>query len=105
VPALADVAERRSSRGLCFVGKRDFGDFVTQFIEKRPATVVDYETGRELARKDNFFAFTVGQRAHVPGLSQRYFVVEKRRDQRSADFRRPGAAARVALCRRRLSLD
>jgi tRNA (5-methylaminomethyl-2-thiouridylate)-methyltransferase len=78
VPALADVADRRSSRGLCFVGKRDFGDFVTQFIEKRPATVVDYETGRELARKDNFFAFTVGQRAHVPGLSQRYFVVEKR---------------------------
>jgi tRNA U34 2-thiouridine synthase MnmA/TrmU len=78
VPALADVATRRSSRGLCFVGKRDFGDFVTQFIEKRPATIVDYETGRELAHKDNIYAFTVGQRAHVPGLPTRYYVVEKR---------------------------
>jgi tRNA (5-methylaminomethyl-2-thiouridylate)-methyltransferase len=80
VPALADVADRRSSRGLCFVGKRDFGEFVTQFIEKRPATVVDYESGRVLAQKDNFFAYTVGQRAHVPGLKHRYFVVEKRNE-------------------------
>lgn len=78
VPALADVAQRRSSRGLCFVGKRDFGEFVTQFMEKRPATVVDYDSGAVLARKDNIYAFTVGQRAHVAGLAQRYYVVEKR---------------------------
>jgi tRNA U34 2-thiouridine synthase MnmA/TrmU len=78
VPELSDVATRRSSRGLCFVGKRDFGDFVTQFIEKRPATIVDYDTGKVLAQKDNIYAFTVGQRAQVSGLPTRYYVVEKR---------------------------
>lgn len=78
VPELADVANRRSSRGLCFVGKRDFGEFVTQFMEKRPASIVDYETGKVLAEKDNIYAFTVGQRAQVSGLPSRYYVVEKR---------------------------
>ena len=39
------VAAKKSSTGLCFVGKRRFGDFVGQYLEDRPGGIRSVEGG------------------------------------------------------------
>jgi tRNA-specific 2-thiouridylase len=39
------VAAKKSSTGLCFVGKRRFDDFVGQYLEDRPGEIRSVEGG------------------------------------------------------------
>lgn len=71
------AAEKRSSRGLCFVGKRPFAEFVSEFIEGPNARFVcATNPTMELGPAEwPAWAYTVGQRARVGGMSERMFVV------------------------------
>ncbi|KAH7975086.1 hypothetical protein HPB49_023484 [Dermacentor silvarum] len=42
---LQRIATKKESMGLCFIGKRDFRAFVEQYLEPRPGSFVDMETG------------------------------------------------------------
>jgi tRNA U34 2-thiouridine synthase MnmA/TrmU len=38
---LHDITRKRSSSGICFIGKRKFGDFVSQFVEAKKGAMID----------------------------------------------------------------
>lgn len=70
-------AHKTSSRGMCFVGKRPFGQFLNEFFDaKRKAHFVHIDDGRLLGQGDlPVWAYTTGQRARVGGQDARFFVV------------------------------
>ncbi len=70
-------AEKKSSVGICFVGKRKFGDWIGEYIELTPGAFVDSVTGEEVGRHDGAEKYTLGQRARVGGESRRWFVAGK----------------------------
>jgi tRNA-5-taurinomethyluridine 2-sulfurtransferase len=45
------IARKNESTGLCFVGKRSFQSFITDFIEDKPGHFVDIDTGEVIGKK------------------------------------------------------
>jgi tRNA U34 2-thiouridine synthase MnmA/TrmU len=73
-------ASKRSSRGICFVGKRRFDKFIAKYVPMNPGPFVDVETGRTVGKHIGLAAYTNGQRARISGSSHPWFVVGKRAD-------------------------
>ncbi len=63
------VAERPESQDLCFVGGRDYRDFLRRFgnVPPSPGAITDQE-GNVLGTHQGLFAYTIGQRKGI-GLS------------------------------------
>ena len=76
---LGDVARRRESMGICFVGPRRFSDFIGNYLSTAPGDVIDVHSGQILARHDGLFRYTIGQRARIGALPGRLFVLGKER--------------------------
>ncbi|XP_076647306.1 mitochondrial tRNA-specific 2-thiouridylase 1 isoform X2 [Halictus rubicundus] len=71
------VASKKESMGICFVGKRNFQDFVSEYIPEKPGDFVDLETGKVIGNHMGFHHWTVGQRTKVPNGSDAMFVCKK----------------------------
>ncbi|CEG02167.1 Rossmann-like alpha/beta/alpha sandwich fold [Ostreococcus tauri] len=73
-------AERRSSAGICFIGRRPFGDFIGEYIVPREGAFVDAETSRPVPGAPphkGLASYTVGQRAKIGGAAKPWFVIGK----------------------------
>ena len=73
------TASKRDSMGICFIGKRNFGNFMSQYMLEppRPGNFVDVDTGQVVGRHDGSLYYTVGQGARISGVGSRYFVCDK----------------------------
>jgi tRNA U34 2-thiouridine synthase MnmA/TrmU len=72
------MADKRSSAGICFIGRRSFGRFLEDYLTPKPGVYVDVESGRQLGTCANMLAVTVGQRAvGLGGQQQRVYVAGK----------------------------
>ena len=73
------TASKRDSMGICFVGKRNFGKFVSQYLPRSPVpgNFVDVDTGEIVGRHEGAIRYTVGQGAKISGAGVRYFVCGK----------------------------
>ncbi|MFN7088781.1 MAG: tRNA 2-thiouridine(34) synthase MnmA, partial [Candidatus Paceibacteria bacterium] len=71
-------AERKDSQGLCFVGKVDFREFLSNYIPEKPGLVVDID-GKVLGAHRGIQFYTIGQRHGIGlgGTGKPYFVVQK----------------------------
>ncbi|VDD74187.1 unnamed protein product [Mesocestoides corti] len=74
---LERIAKRRESMGICFIGKRNFGDFIDKYVEPKKGQLVELGTGKILGEHAGVHHFTLGQR--VPGVTcgQEPFYVAK----------------------------
>ncbi|KAJ0412151.1 hypothetical protein ATCC90586_005764 [Pythium insidiosum] len=72
------TASKRDSVGICFIGKRNFADFIHQYIPKQDGFFVTVD-GQRLQAHNGFTAYTVGQGARLQGKSEKWFVVGKRK--------------------------
>ncbi|HSX14282.1 MAG TPA: tRNA 2-thiouridine(34) synthase MnmA [Chlamydiales bacterium] len=72
------TAEKKDSTGICFIGKRDFKPFVSQYISYRPG---DFQrlNGDVVGRHDGAAYYTIGQRKGLGlgGEGEAWFVIEK----------------------------
>ena len=77
------TAQKRESMGICFVGKRDFSDFIHQYLPEppRPGVFVDVDTGVIVGRHQGSLLYTIGQGAKISGASQKWFVVGRGKDE------------------------
>lgn len=73
---LHEVADQRESMGICFIGKRRFGDFISEYLAPRPGRFVTRD-GDDLGGHMGHFRFTRGQCAHIPSLREKHFVADK----------------------------
>jgi tRNA U34 2-thiouridine synthase MnmA/TrmU len=72
------MADKRSSAGICFIGRRSFGRFLEDYLPPKPGVYVDIQSNQQLGSCSNMLAVTVGQRAvGLGGQQERVYVVGK----------------------------
>lgn len=77
------IADKKESMGICFIGKRDFRQFISEYIDKKPGDFVDVDTGMVIGQHDGFHNYTVGQRIPVAGKKDKMFVLRKMSDMKT----------------------
>lgn len=72
------VAEKKDSTGICFIGKRDFKQFIKQYLPYVPGDIVTAE-GRVVGKHDGVAYYTIGQRhgLGIGGQGDAWFVADK----------------------------
>ena len=78
-----NVANKKDSTGVCFIGERNFKEFLKNYIPAKKGDIVDINTGNVLGRHDGVLYYTIGQRKGlgIGGISGHtptsWFVVKK----------------------------
>ncbi len=75
------VADKRSTRGICFIGKVDLRTFLSKYTIEKPGDIVDM-SGKVIGSHKGIAFYTIGQRRglEIPAKSAEttpYFVVSK----------------------------
>ncbi len=71
--------KKKDSTGICFIGERNFKDFLSQYIEKQKGFFRKLETGEKLIEHDGMCFYTLGQRKGlgIGGPGGPWFVAKK----------------------------
>lgn len=76
------TAGKKDSQGICFVGKIGIREFLSQYVEQKPGSIVDKKTGKVLGVHDGAIFYTLGQRHGLDvGGGLPYYVVGKDMDK------------------------
>lgn len=72
------TASKKDSTGICFIGKRDFKEFLTQYIPNRPGNL-ETGDGTVVGTHDGIAYYTIGQRRGLGlgGEGDAWYVVRK----------------------------
>jgi tRNA-specific 2-thiouridylase len=72
------TAGKKDSQGICFVGKVGIRDFLSQYVQQVPGSIIDKQTGNVLGHHDGAIFYTLGQRHGLDvGGGLPYYVVGK----------------------------
>ncbi|XP_012142998.1 mitochondrial tRNA-specific 2-thiouridylase 1 isoform X2 [Megachile rotundata] len=71
------IAQKKESMGICFIGKREFQHFISQYIPDKPGNFVDLDSGQVVGEHKGFHHWTVGQKIRLGGLDSSYFIYQK----------------------------
>lgn len=73
------VASKKDSTGICFIGKRNFPEFISNYLEEKQGNIVDEETGEVVGKHRGALFYTIGQRKglNLGGFNKPYFVSSK----------------------------
>uniref|UniRef100_UPI0037E94665 mitochondrial tRNA-specific 2-thiouridylase 1 n=1 Tax=Semicossyphus pulcher TaxID=241346 RepID=UPI0037E94665 len=71
------VLKRKESMGICFIGKRNFENFILEYLEPKPGSFIAIEDGTVMGKHKGWFTLTLGQRARLGGTRDPWFVVDK----------------------------
>lgn len=73
------TATKKDSTGICFIGERNFKEFLSQYIQEQKGDFVNLETGKILGPHDGHSYYTNGQRKGLGlgGPGGPWFVVDK----------------------------
>lgn len=75
------TAKKKDSTGVCFIGERNFREFLSQYLPAKSGDMVDIVTGEVKGRHDGLMYYTLGQRQGLgiggSGNGEPWFVAEK----------------------------
>ena len=77
------VADKKDSTGICFIGERNFKEFLTNYLPNKPGKIVDIDTNKEIGNHIGLMYYTIGQRRglDIGGNDKRLYVVGKDLDK------------------------
>lgn len=72
-------AQKKDSTGICFIGKRNFKQFLANYLDFKIGKIIDVEDGQVKGQHSGAYYFTIGQRHGVGITGQKvpYYVVGK----------------------------
>jgi tRNA-specific 2-thiouridylase len=73
------TAKKKDSTGICFIGERNFSNFLKNYLPNQPGDIVDIKTGKKVGNHIGLMHYTIGQRRglDIGGTKDRMFVVGK----------------------------
>jgi tRNA-uridine 2-sulfurtransferase len=76
---LESVATKKDSTGICFIGERNFREFLSNYLPSKDGDIVDVNTGKVIARHVGVLYYTIGQRKglNIDHEKGPWFVVGK----------------------------
>lgn len=57
-----DIAGKKDSTGVCFIGERNFKQFLNNYLPAQRGDIVDIKTGNVVGKHDGVLYYTLGQR-------------------------------------------
>ena len=73
------TAKKKDSTGICFIGERNFTNFLKNYLPNQPGKIIDIESQKILGEHIGLMYYTIGQRKvlNLGGSHDKIFVVEK----------------------------
>ena len=73
------TARKKDSTGICFIGERNFNNFLKNYLPNKPGKIVNIETKEIVGEHIGLMYYTIGQRRglDIGGTEKRMFVVGK----------------------------
>ena len=73
------TAKKKDSTGICFIGERNFTNFLKNYLPNQPGDVIDIDTNSKVGEHIGLMHYTIGQRRglNIGGNANRLFVVGK----------------------------
>lgn len=73
------TAKKKDSTGICFIGERNFKQFLENYLPNIPGDIVDIETNKKIGNHVGLMYYTIGQRRGLDlgGNLDKYFAVGK----------------------------
>lgn len=74
-----NVAKKKDSTGICFIGERHYQEFIRNYLKPNPGDIIDVKTGQVIGRHTGLMNYTIGQRRNVglSGSELRHYVCGK----------------------------
>lgn len=73
------TAKKKDSTGICFIGERNFKEFLENYLPNIPGDIIDIETNKKIGNHVGLMYYTIGQRRGLDlgGNCDKYFAVGK----------------------------
>lgn len=73
------TAQKKDSTGICFIGERNFRNFLHNYLPNMPGDIVDVETNEVLGKHIGLMYYTLGQRKGLDlgGNKEKHYVAKK----------------------------
>ena len=74
-----DIADKKDSTGICFIGERNFRQFLKNYIPMKKGKIIDIDTLEVVGEHEGVYYYTIGQRKGfgVGGNKGPYYCVGK----------------------------
>lgn len=75
----SNVANKKDSTGICFIGERNFKAFLKNYFTDQPGLIINIEKNEILGYHDGLMYYTIGQRKglEIGGHKEKLYVVGK----------------------------
>ncbi|KAG8309495.1 hypothetical protein J6590_084389 [Homalodisca vitripennis] len=71
------LLDKRESTGICFIGKRKFSSFISEYLPDTEGSFIDVDTGLHVGRHRGIHHWTLGQRCRIGGNADRFYTAKK----------------------------
>lgn len=71
------VADKKDSTGICFIGERNFRQFLQNYLPAKEGKIIDLKTGNVLGEHIGVLYYTIGQRKGLNLSGGPWFVADK----------------------------
>jgi tRNA-specific 2-thiouridylase len=75
------VAGKKDSTGICFIGERNFREFLSRYLPAQKGDIIDADSGEKIGEHNGLMYYTIGQRKGLGignrGGGERWYVVSK----------------------------